>query len=381
MRGHIRKRGKNSWAVVVDLGRDPQTGKRRQKWFAHKTRREAEAHLAQIVAAMQGGGWTPPAKTPLGDYLEQWLRDYAGALSPKSLYDYRVIVHKHLIPALGAVPLAVLSPQAIQGWVTRQLQHGLAPITVATHLRVLKTALNQAVRWGLLSRNPAAMVKPPRVPPPERTVWDEEAVRLFLAEAKRSSRYYPLYLTAILTGMRAGELAGLRWQDVDLAYGVASVRQTLYRLGSQVIVKEPKTRSSRRTVALPPAVVEALRALRADQEENRRLLGADYHDADLVFCQPTGKPLHLHNVVARDFREVCARAGVPRVRFHDLRHLHISHLAKAGVPVKVAQERVGHSTPHLTLQVYSHVLGGQHEQAARTIEAHLLGRLVQEGAG
>jgi hypothetical protein len=135
---HIRKRGKNSWAVVVDIGRAPQTDKRRQKWFAHRTRREAGAHLAQIVAAMQGGGWMPPAKTPLGDYLEQWLRDYAaGAVRPTTLESYRSIVRVHVAPALGHVPLATLSGQTIQGYLSRKLQEGLSAATVYKHYRVL----------------------------------------------------------------------------------------------------------------------------------------------------------------------------------------------------------------------------------------------------
>ena len=383
MRGHIRKRGKNSWAVVVDLGRDPATGRRRQKWFAHKTRREAEAHLAQIVAAMQGGGWTPPAKMLLRDFFDQWLRDYAaGAVGPVTLRNYADTIRVHLKPGLGHVPLSMLSPQAIQGYLSRKLQNGLSPTSVQAHYRLLHEVLGHAVKWGLLSRNPAAQVTAPRRRRFEPQVWDEEQVRLFLAEAKRSSRYYPLYLTAILTGMRAGELAGLRWQDVDLALGVASVRQTLYRLdGSKaageaprVLFKTPKTAAGRRAVALPEAVVAALRDLRADQEENRRLLGADYHDHGLVFCQPTGKPLHLDNVVRRDFHRVIERAGVPRVRFHDLRHLHASYLARAGVPPKVAQERLGHATPGFTMQVYTHVLAGQQAAAASAVEAHLLGR-------
>ncbi len=404
MRGHIRKRGRR-WALVIPLGRDPATGKPRQKWYSHKARREAEAHLAQIIAAMEGGGWTPPTKMVVGDFLEQWLRDYAaGAVGPVTMRNYRDIVRAHLTPGFGHVPLSTLSAQAIQGYMSRKLQDGLSPTSVQTHYRLLHEILGHAVKWGLLNRNPAAMAEPPRRRRYEPTVWDEEQVRLFLAEAKRSSRYHALYLTAILTGMRSGELAGLRWQDVDLARGVASIRQTLYRLDGrkkagvapQVLFKVPKTAASRRAIALPAAVVEALRAVRADQEENRRLLGTDYHDHGLVFCQTDGKPLHMHNVVRRDFRRVIGLQtlrqrlkkqgvaeealpkGLPVIRFHDLRHLHASYLARAGVPAKVAQERLGHATPGFTMQVYTHTLAGQQEAAARAIERLVLGEERQE---
>jgi integrase len=374
MRGHIRKRGKASWAVVIEVGRDPQTGKRRQKWFAHKTRREAEAHLAQIVAAMQGGGWTPPAKVRLGDFLDQWLRDYAaGAVGPVTLRNYADIIRVHLKPALGHLPLSVLSAQAVQSYMSRKLADGLAPVTVKTHHRVLSQALRCAVKWGLLVRNPAALASPPRQRQHEVRVWDEEQTRLFLGEAKRSSRLYPLYLAAITTGMRAGELLGLRWRDVDLVAGVASVQQTFYRLGGQKLFKAPKTAAARRAIALPGVLVEELRALREEQAEHRRLLGPAYADHDLVFCQPNGRPLHLHNLVRRDFRSLIERAGLPRIRFHDLRHLHASHGARAGVPVKVMQERLGHATPHFTMQVYTHTLAGMQAEAARAIETRLFG--------
>lgn len=252
-------------------------------------------------------------------------------------------------------------------------QQGLHPNSVHKAYRVLSEILGHAVRWGLLARNPAAMADPPKQRRREVRVWDEEQVRLFLSEAKRSARHYPLFLPAMLTGMRQGELLGLRWRDVDLALGVASVPQTFARLGREQLFKEPKTAASRRAIALPPIVVEALRALRADQEENRRLLGADYQDHDLVFTQADGKPLHAHNLVRRDFRRAMKAAGVPRITFHDLRHAHASYLARAGVPAKVAQERLGHAMPHFTMAVYTHTLAGQQEAAARAVEAHLLG--------
>jgi integrase len=206
-------------------------------------------------------------------------------------------------------------------------------------------------------------------------VWDAEQVRLFLGEAKHSSRYYGLYLTAMLTGMRQGELLGVRWQDMDFTMKTATIRQTVYRLGKRLLVKPPNTAGSRRAVHLPDAVLDALREVQRDQQDNQRMLGEGYaHDLDLVFCQPNGQPLHGHNISQRDFKRVTKRAGVPQIRFHDLRHAHASYLALAGVPLKVAQERLGHSTPTFTARVYQHVLAGQQEAAARAVEGLLLGR-------
>ena len=205
-------------------------------------------------------------------------------------------------------------------------------------------------------------------------VWDEEQVRLFLAEARRSSMHYCLYLTAILTGMRQGELLGLRWSDIDFVLGAASIQQTVYRLGAEILFKKPKTARGRRSVALPASLLDALRRHRQRQAEMQGVLGTEYHDHGLVFCQPNGKPLHAHNLAQRDFRRVIERARVPRIRFHDLRHTHATQLLRAGVHPKVVQERLGHSTPAFTLAVYSHVLPGMQEEAARTLSARLLGR-------
>ena len=368
-------------------GRDParpgsETKKLKQKWASFATRGEAEAYRAQVVSQVNAGGYTAPTKITTRAFLEDWLEKYAaGAVGPVTLAGYRDIVLLRLAPALWHIPLARLTPGAIQGYYTEKLAAGLSSTTVHAHHRVLREALGHAMRWGLLARNPATLTNPPRKQRYAAVVWDEEQVRLFLAKAKRESPYYPLYLTAILTGMGQGELLGLRWEDVDLALGIASIKQTFYRLNGnrkqqrkgQLLFKAPKTDGSRRIVALPPAVVDALREVRDTQREQRAMLGEDYHDHDLVFCQPTGKPLHVRNMMMRDFHPTAEAAKVPRCRFHDLRHAHISYLAMAGVSPKVAQERVGHATSRFTLDVYTHTLPGMQADGARRVEALLLG--------
>jgi integrase len=372
MRGCIVKRGKNSWAVVVYLGRDPQTGKGRQKWFSHPSRREAEQHLAQVLNQLHAGGTVPNTKKRLGDWLQEWLRGHAAHLQPTTEKSYRETIEKHLVPELGHVPIGRLSPQAIRDYQAKKLAAGLSPTSVRYHRMLLREVLQQAVRDGLMVRNPADLVKPPAKQRYEVPTLDEEWVRLFLGEAKRSSRYYRLYLAAITTGMREGELLGLRWQDVDLTLGVASVRQTFYRLGQQKLFKTPKTAKSRRTVDLPPVLVEELRQLRQERDARRRLLGRECAaDLDLVFCLDDGRPLHVGNLTRRDFRKVLERAGLPQVRFHDLRHGHATLLLQQGVHPKVVQERLGHSTISVTMDTYSHVVPGLQRQAILGLESRL----------
>ena len=372
MRGQIRKRGK-SWSVVIYLGRDAETGGERRKWYTHPTRHDAEAHLAQLLVQIGGGGGAPPSRLLTRDFFDRWLRDGVhGRLAPTTEAIYAYAVRRYLGPRLGLLPIARLTAPAIQSCLGGMLAKGLSPATVHQVYRAANTAFRTAVRWGILVRNPCEFVDPPRPRAREMRVLDEEQTRLFLAEARRSSRYALLYTTAVLTGLRQGELLALAWGDVNVALGLVSVQRSLSRVGRTVTMKEPKTQRGRRTVALPPLLCEALRAARDDAPDDR-----------LVFCQEDGKPLHGHNITQRDLRAVCKRAGVPRIRFHDLRHCHATHLLRQGVHPKVVQERLGHSTPAVTLGVYSHVLPGMQDEAARRVEAHLLGHVpdVHEARG
>ncbi|MCC7202404.1 MAG: site-specific integrase [Nitrospirae bacterium] len=371
MRGHIRKRGKR-YAVVIDTEPD-EAGKRRQKWFSHRTRKEAETHLTNLLSQLLGGGTIPTHKLKTGEYLDQWLSDYAsGSVAITTLKSYKETIKLHLKPCIGNIPLTKLSPQKIQGYYSERLTTGLSPTTVLYHHRVLRQALQHAVRWGLLVRNPCEMVDPPRKNKPEPKIWDEGQVKKFLISAQQSL-YYRIYLMAIMTGMRQGEILGLRWQDVDLTRQVARIRQTFYRLGKVQLFKEPKSNKSRRAVPLPQIVVDELLNLREEQNDHRRLFGADYKDHDLIFCQQNGKPVHAHNLATRDFKRVTQGAKLPVIRFHDLRHCHATLLLHQGVHPKIVSERLGHSGIGITMDIYSHALPGLQEAAVKGLEDSLFG--------
>jgi integrase len=389
MRGHIQRRGK-SWRIKVTQGRDPATGKVRQKWFTYATRQEAEAHLSQMLAQLHGGGSIPTTRITLGQFLEEWLEKRASAIRPTSHGSYVQIVRGHLIAALGTIPLRHLTALDVQGYITTKLAgrkdekrkvlaKPLSAATVRKHMAVLREALGHAVKWGLLARNVCDLVEKPRVPRKEMRVWDQEQTQLFLAEAKRrASPHYPLYLTAITTGLRAGELLGLRWSSIDFLLGTARVDRTFYRMGGKQLFQEPKTEKGRRVVDMLPTVIEVLRDVKAKQDAIKREMASAYTDLDLVFCQPDGKPLHLHNIVTRDFRRVTKKAKLPRIRFHDLRHSHATDLLAHGEHPKVVSERLGHYDPAFTLRVYSHVLPGMQAQAAMRLEERLFGLKTAE---
>lgn len=376
----IYKRG-NGYVAVVPWGKD-SAGKYRQKWFSgFKTVAEAKAHRAKVLNLRQQGARFETTRLTVGEYLDQWITGHAPHLSPVTEDSYRTTIRAHLKPALGTIRLRDLGPEAIRQYVTDKMAGGKSAKTVTYHRRILRQAIQQAVLDGKLDRNWVDNVKAPKRERKEMRVLDEEQVRLFLAEAKRSSKHYRLYLAALLTGMRQGELLGLRWRDLDMTLGVVSVQQTFYRLdgnkkegrATQVLFKTPKTEKSRRTVDLPAMLVGELRSLREEQATLKREFGPMYQDNGLVFCQSDGKPLHVKNMVKRDFRPTLKRAGLPRIRFHDLRHSHATLLFQQGEHPKVVQERLGHSTVGMTLDIYSHSVPGMQRRAATQLGERLFG--------
>lgn len=371
MRGHIRKRAKDSWTVVVELPRDPETGKRRQKWVTVKgTKRDAERVLAETIAEIERGTYIEPAKMTVAEYLDRWS-DACRAGVRLSTHLGRLQAIRHWKAVLGSVPLARLTPLDVQRALAC-LPEGLSDSSKRTYFTVLKAGLSQGVKWGLLPRNPAQGVKPPARKAREIRVWDEEQAVRFL-EVARSTRYYALFYLALATGMRIGELLGLAWDDVDLDGGAIQVRRAIATCVAHAGApawQEPKTTAGRRRVPIGAQAVEVLRQHRRAQLEERLRAGPDWRDYGLVFCNQKGGPLFNMNV-HKAFTACCKRAGVPRIRLHDLRHTHATLLLRQGVHPKVVSERLGHASVKITLDIYSHVLPDTQEEAVRATERAL----------
>ncbi|MBI3910611.1 MAG: site-specific integrase [Armatimonadetes bacterium] len=378
MKGTIYQRGKDTWLIAVDLGK-AANGKRKRLWkTVHGGRREAERELTQLLRERDTHTLAEPNRLTVAEYLGHWLSDYARPnVAPKTWERYEEIVRLHLIPALGGLRLDRLQPLHIQGAYSRWLESGrrdgkggLASRTILHHHRILREALQQAVRWQLLARNPADAVDPPRPAPQEMAALDEAGTARLLEAARDTWLYVPILL-AIATGMRRGEILGLRWQDVDLEKGALSVRQTLEQTQANGLAfKQPKTPKSRRAVALPAVIVQELRRHRGAQAERQLLLGPTYHKSDLVCCHDDGS-LIRPSVLSKCFGSLLRRSGLAHVRFHDLRHTHATQLLREGVHVKIVSERLGHSTVGITLDTYSHVLPGMQEDAARRMDTVL----------
>jgi len=363
MRGHIEKRGKNSYSIAVSLGKDSTTGKYKQQWVSVKgNKKDAERRLSEILHQLDTGSFMLPGKTSLAEYLERWLKDYAKPnLSPRGYERYESICRVHLIPSLGNIPLTQLKPEHLQRHYTDKLNNGLSALTVRYHHTVIHKALQTAIKWGRVNRNVADGVDVPRARRNEMQTWDEYEINRFL-EAAKDTPYYALFHTALFTGMRRSELLGLQWRDV--AFGQLYVSRSLHQLKDGTYVfTQPKSAKSRRTIALSPSSVLTLTEHKEKQEGIRAMLGTPLKDDDLVFSTVEGKPLRP-NTISRAWVMLAARAGVKVIRLHDARHTHASLMLKQGVHPKIVQERLGHASIQITLDTYSHVAPGLQQAAA-----------------
>lgn len=366
MSGNIRRRGKRSWQIQVEVGQDPGSGTRRRRYFSVKgTRRDAERALTDALHQRDTGIDLEPARLTVAEYFERWLRDYAQHNVAESTFElYAGVIRRHLVPNLGAVRLPELRPAHIQAAYGRSLESGLSGRTVLQHHRLLREALGHAVRWQLIARNPADAVTAPRPERTEMRVLDEEGVRSLL-RAAQGTELEALLHVALATGARQGELLGLRWADVDLdQLELRIVRTARYFAGRGVVMAAPKTHRSRRPIALSTSTQRVLNEHRAAQNTRRLKLGEAWANHGLVFPSSVGTPTYARNL-SRAYKRIVAKAGLDGIRFHDLRHTAATLMLIAGVHPKVVSERLGHSTVSITLDTYSHVLPDmQHEAAA-----------------
>jgi integrase len=333
------------------------------------TKRELEALIVQELARIANGwfGEADAKKITVSQYLTRWIDSLQGSVRPSTKARYKQMMEQHVVPIIGRVQLAKLTPLQVQHLYANRLEKGLSPTTVDLLHNILHKALKQAVRWGLLTRNVTEAVDVPQRTTPEFTVWDEQAVSHFVAVAN-TDNLAALWQLAILTGMRRGEMLGLKWEDIDLVRGMLSVKRTLSRgTKGTYTFGLPKTRHGRRLVSLPRSAVKALKSHRMKQLEARLALGVGYEDQGLVFANAVGEPLHP-NTVAYQFKRLCKAADVPLIRIHDLRHTSATLMLANGEHPKIVQERLRHANISITLGRYSHVTMDMQRDAADRLD-------------
>jgi integrase len=380
--GTIKQRADGRWEARVTL---PEGGR---KSLYGKTRKEVQDKLRVTLKDVDAGIDVQAAGQSVGAFLDRWLADVvAPTLAPKTVSSYTEITRRHIVPTLGRVPLGKLTPADVQRLLRAKEAEGLSPRTVAYVRAVLRVALNRALKWGMVSRNAAALADAPRAVRVERRPWDREQAVAFL-KAAEGSRLMALFQTATESGMRLGEVLGLRWQDIDLDRGELRVRRVLQRvaaghvrpeyevagggeMGNSVLVlKEPKTAASRRTLHLSPNLIAVLRAHNDRQRFEERVSGSSWEATDLVFTNRDGGPMEGRNVL-REFKRLLKAAGLPDQRFHDIRHCAASLMLAQGVPARVVMDQLGHTQISTTLDLYSHVM-----PTARRDLAEMMGALL-----
>lgn len=387
MRGYVVKKGRRYYAVIYE-GIDPTTGRESRRWQAAGTRKtDAEQLVTELVKRHNDGENTAADRIALGEYLtERWLPVQQTRLRASTFHSYRRMIELHVIPTLGNVPLGKLVAADLDALYARLLVSGrrtggpagLSPSSVRYVHRILRKALGDAHRKGTVARNVATLADPPGRQhtrssdgPPEMSVWTASQLEHFL-RSTTSERLHSAMFLAAMTGMRRGEVLGLRWADVDLDGAVLSVRQSIVAVNHEIHVNPVKTGTSRRTIDLDVRTIEVLRAWRKSLNAEQDLVGRGFVDGDLVFPRPDGSATHPERL-SRTFDRLVRAREVPRIRFHDLRHTHASLLLQRNVPVKVVSERLGHASPAFTMTVYQHVMPGMQAEAAATFADAIFG--------
>jgi len=347
--GSLSRRRNGTWVAIVPL---PDG---RRKYLYAKTRDEARRKLTRSLHALEIGVAAEVGGDSVGEFLDRWLNDVVKPnVRPWTYRGYEVHVRMHLKPLIGHIPLVRLSAMDVQRALNRKSGEGLKPKSVRYIRGTLRAALNHAVKFGLIDRNPAAVVAVPRVEPYEIRPFTPAEARTFL-DAIKGDRLEALYSVALTMGLRQGEALGLRWRDVDVNLGYLRITKQLQRLDGRSEFVEPKTPRSRRQIAMPKSTAIALEEHRIRQDAERKQSGDRWTDLDLVFATTRGKPLDA-TAVSKDFHRLLDRAGLAQRRFHDLRHSCATLLLVQGVAPRVVMDVLGHSQIAMTMNTYSHVI-------------------------
>lgn len=365
------KKGRG-WAFRVDIGPDPSTGKRRQVLRqGFRTKSEAAAAQAELLVRVAAKQVVTRGAVRVDEYLDQWLESQRARVRPTTLHGYRMACRR-IGAKVGAVRLEHLTVTHIESMYADLLSDGLSTKTVINTHQVLRRALRDALRTGVLAANPASVAEPPKHKRRDLDAWSSEEVYRFL-RATDSSEMHPLWVLLLATGMRRGEALGLRWADVDLDVGEVQIVQTRTTAGSSEVLGEPKTARSRRILALEAEHVAVLRNLHRRQASERLAVGEAYDTShDLVFRDAIGVP-YKPDRVSRSFGLAVSEAGVPKISLHGCRHTWASIALARGVAMKAVSDQLGHASITVTADVYSHVSKEVARDEVRAVTAGFLG--------
>ncbi len=359
--GTLRQRPDGRWEMIVTIGYDG--GRRIRKSVYGKTQQEALTRADEVKRRVAQSLPQPDERLTVGRFVISWLEESARPkVKPSTYQSYKSYVDNHIVPGLGHIRLAKLTPQDVQTFLNKKDRSGLSPRTVSYIRAILRRALNVAMRWDEVGRNVATLVDVPRpVRPERRFLTPAEAVHF--VNGLKGERWEAYWVASLSLGLRSGEVRGLRWSDVDLEKSEIRIRQTIVRAGGQVIVQEPKSHTSRRTLVVPRMLAERLREHRRRQVEERLAAGPRWRESGLVFTTSVGTAIDASNAL-HDLHRILEKLGLPRMRAHDLRHSCASLLLAQGAHPRLIMEQLGHSQFGLTMNTYSHVMPALMKDAA-----------------
>ncbi len=370
--GTIYQRKDGRWTAAVSIGGG--VGRQKRKYLYGRTRAEVAKKLTDALKADQDGVSLPSDRLTVAVFSRDWLASVKSSIRPKTYSSYESTLRVHVIPGLGHLKLAKLTPAHLERFYGDLVAQGRAPKSIRNYHSVIHSMLDKAERWDMLSRNPAKLVDLPRQEPRELPMWSPEQAREFIV-ATEGTRLGSLFRLAISTAARQGELLGLSWNRVDLDAGQIEIRQALQKVDGVVTLVEPKTKRSKRTIALPSIGVDALRHQRARQAEQALRLGPAWNnEMNLVFTAEAGTPLDKDNVTKRELPKVLqVMEGTVKITFHDLRHIAASLALAQGMPIPSVSEMLGHADAATTLRVYAHAVPGAPRQVADALDTVLAG--------
>lgn len=371
--GYIQKRSETCWVARIEHN---SNGRRRYFSKTFRSEGEAKTHLQNQQSAKNKGEFVEPSRVTMAVLIDEWLESVRPRVTERTADGYQGLLDRYVRPVLGSKRLTQIETRDIQKlYASMQTQQSLSPTVVRHAHAALRQALEQAVEWKLIARNPADSLKRklPKAIETERRVLDEAEAGRFLAACQVKARGL-IFEFALLSGMRPEEFLALAWRDLNFERNTASVRRALVRHKKAWRFQEPKTKGSRRVVTLSATLMRKLALHKRAQAERRLKVGSEWEANDLVFCGDFGTPLSIPNLTYRYFRPILEKAKLPQIRLYDLRHSHATLLLAADEHIKIVSERLGHSTTRLTLDTYSHVLANMQQKTSDKLETMLYGK-------
>jgi integrase len=376
---HLRRRGKKKWQIIIEMDRDPMTGKRKRKYKTiNGTKKDAEKKMAELIRKYEKNDkLVEPKKMSMKKLMKQFLNNHQHTVAQRTIDRYSGIVRNHLLPAFGDYQVKDIKPIHIESYQNMKLNNGkikgeggLSNKTVRMHHNLLSSIFKYAQRLELIEKNPVKLVPSPKKGTPNHNFLDEEQLQKILNYSK-GLWIHDYIKIAVATGMRRGEMLGLEWPNVDLENSKISIIKALKRTSKGIELSATKTSSSRRSIAITEDTVKVLKRIKSEQAKRKLKMGENYNtEFNLVFCEKNGRYCNP-NSVTRRFKRIVKDVELGYIKLHDLRHTMASLMLKSGANPKIVQERLGHSSITITMDLYSHLSLDLQKEAAEDLSVLL----------